>query len=314
LSRCPAGHVVSGCNDLPGDFHSSILVPNDSQSIRKNPLTERHSEFTETPYSKDGWKIVECVSTGMVYLANPPAYSALSEEFAWEKTYQKERERRLAEEPVWSKLSSGVKRLRNAIRSRERIISEALLAIQSVKLKSESISSIRMIDIGCGDGDKSALIAQELKKLENAPTLHPIGIEVSKALSKETNDKLKRFGGRCVNSNAIDGLASLADESSDIILLCSFLEHEVNPLALLREAARVLTRNGLIIIKVPNYASINRRVRKARWCGFRYPDHVNYFTPKTLRQTIESSRLKINRMNFIDTIPTSDNMWVIASR
>ena len=44
----------------------------------------------------------------------------------------------------------------------------------------------------------------------------------------------------------------------------------------------VLAPGGFAVVKVPNCGSLNRKVMGARWCGFRYPDHLNYFTPKAL--------------------------------
>ena len=170
-----------------------------------------------------------------------------------------------------------------------------------------------MVDVGCGDGEKSLVIANELKKTGLEIDLQPIGIEVSIALSKVTHEKLEPLGGYCVTKNALEGLASLDEKSAELVILCSFLEHEVNPLQLLQQVQRVLVSDGVCIIKVPNFSCVGRRVRQKRWCGFRYPDHVNYFTPKTLRAIILKSGLKVKRMNFLDTIPTGDNMWVVAS-
>ena len=289
-------------------------MSNEKDKLRKNPLTGTLTQVIETPYSKDGWRIVECQETGMVYLENPPEYSALSEEFAWEKTFEEEKKRRKKEEPVWSRLSSLAKRARKIVRRRERIITEALRAIHSIKQTRNDNSPIRMVDVGCGDGDKSLLIANELKTSETEIDRRPIGIEVSIALSKATQEKLQPLGGYCVTNNALDGLASLDPNSAEIVILCSFLEHEVNPLQLLEEVKRVLAPDGVCIIKVPNYSCLGRRVRQKRWCGFRYPDHVNYFVPKTLKAMILKSGMKIKRMNFLDTIPTGDNMWVVASK
>ena len=63
-------------------------------SPRENPLTGTITPVKETPYSSGEWKVVECQETGMVYLANPPDYSRLVEEFAWEKTFEEESKRR----------------------------------------------------------------------------------------------------------------------------------------------------------------------------------------------------------------------------
>lgn len=68
------------------------------------------------------------------------------------------------------------------------------------------------------------------------------------------------------------------------------------------------------MIKVPNYASLNRHMRGARWCGFRWPEHVNYFTPRTLRMISDRAGLKVVRMNFFDRFPFSDSLYAVLAR
>jgi hypothetical protein len=77
---------------------------------------------------------------------------------------------------------------------------------------------------------------------------------------------------------------------------------------------RILRPGAPLIIKVPNYGCLNRMVSGGKWCGFRYPDHVNYWTPKTLKKIIEDTGLEIVRFNIKDRFPTSDNMWLIARK
>ena len=69
-----------------------------------------------------------------------------------------------------------------------------------------------------------------------------------------------------------------------------------------------------MIVKVPNYASFNRRIRGRRWCGYRFPEHVNYFTPDTLTAMLEQCGFAIERCNLSDRFPLNDNLWVIARK
>ena len=66
-------------------------------------------------------------------------------------------------------------------------------------------------------------------------------------------------------------------------MMHSYLEHEVQYRELLAGCFRCLKPGGKAFVRVPNFSSVNRRMSGAKWPGFRYPDHVNYFTPKTLR-------------------------------
>jgi len=71
-----------------------------------------------------------------------------------------------------------------------------------------------------------------------------------------------------------------------------------------------MKNGGVCVIKVPNYASWNRIVRGKKWCGFRYPEHVNYFTPDSLGKMADASGLRAVQ-TFMDVLPISDNMWAV---
>ncbi len=251
---------------------------------------------------------MKCSQTGLVYLENPPDYSDLESQFAWEKTYQKEKAARKKREPVFSELSNLVKVIRRKIRPVPKIES---LPVKLCKQRFGDDTRIKLLDIGCGSGVFTRNIAQSITKQTGIQVI-PSGIEISRALAESSNELLGAAGGFVVQASAIDGLRKLDDASVDLMIMHSFLEHEVNPLELLKISKTKLSQNGLLVIKVPNFGSLNRRIRQSRWCGFRYPDHVNYFDPANLVLAIKLAGLKVFRMNFFDRIPTSDNMWVIA--
>jgi hypothetical protein len=81
-------------------------------------------------------------------------------------------------------------------------------------------------------------------------------------------------------------------------------------LPVLENLRRVLAPNGFAVVKVPNYGSLNRKVMGVRWCGFRYPDHLNYFTPKTLRAMAAKAGFQ-TRFALTGRLPTGDNMWAL---
>lgn len=280
---------------------------------RTNPLTGTETQVEETPYSSGKWKVVECLETGMVFLENPPDYSQLVDEFAWEKTFEEEKERRRKEEPVVAFASKMGKNLRKGVRKQERIDRVAFRVLNLILEEKGPEDGITMVDVGCGTGEKLCRISASFQEMSGV-SVSPVGIEISAQLAKETNERLGERGGRCIHSSAIEGLRSLENESADLVVFCSYLEHEIKPLEALQAARDKLRKGGYAIIKVPNFGSWNRRIRQRRWCGFRYPDHVNYFTPRTLTRIIETSGLKLWKMSFYDRLPTNDNVWAIARR
>ena len=70
------------------------------------PILNRPTEVDETGFCQEAWSLVRCQETGLVFLSDPPDYSQLESEFAWEETSTAERKRRVLEEPIISRLSS----------------------------------------------------------------------------------------------------------------------------------------------------------------------------------------------------------------
>lgn len=248
------------------------------------------------PHSIDDWQLKACRACGFVYLENPPGYEAFVEDFAWERTYAEQRKIRRRGRRLHYLISDSLKKLRHVVRSGRP---------REMGLIQRHVSAGRVLDIGCAGG-------MSLSRLSDRHT--PFGIEISKTLAEQAQAVCAARNGAVVRDNAIDGLAQFDADFFDGILMISFLEHEIQPRRLLVEARRVLKPDGAMIIKVPNYSSFNRRVRGARWCGYRYPDHVNYFTPTTFRRMLEDCGLGLRRFRWNDRIPVSDNMWAIAGK
>jgi SAM-dependent methyltransferase len=234
-------------------------------------------------YSLPPWQLVQCSACSFVFLRNPPAYERLVSEYAWEKSRLAEKERRIKR----SRLLAWFDR-----RTRWR------LDVFSPRLSGRLKSLWRqgpVLDVGCGAGHR---VPQ--------PYI-PIGIEISEVLWREADINMRARGGRAIHAPAIEGIKELPDHYFTGILLRSFLEHEAQPKALLRECARVLAVDGAIYVRVPNYGSLNRRIRGAKWCGFRFPDHVNYFDSKSLLRMAEDCGLSLTLINAL-RLPFDDNI------
>jgi SAM-dependent methyltransferase len=217
----------------------------------------------------------------------------LFEELSWETTTKIEEQRRADLRPVGYKASK-LTRLRMS-----------LLPRKQMNLMLDAMAKPgNVIDAGCGDGGQLAGLT---------PGFVPFGVEVSSELAKAANERFSAMGGACVNAPTLEGLKSFPDHSFTAATLRSYLEHEMNPLLVLREIYRVLQPGGMAIVKVPNYGSLNRMVMGEKWCGFRYPDHLNYFTPKTLRKMARKAGFGVH-YGITYTLPTSDNMYAVLRR
>jgi SAM-dependent methyltransferase len=275
---------------------------------REHPILKRPANTIVSKYSKNDWKLLECLETGLVYLDNPVSYQELESDYAWEKTFEEEKSDRKRREPMFSKLSVSMRRVRKFFRPIPKLQSLITGLAASHFGRNETL---QLLDIGCGRGTHLKMIAHAIQLKTGIPVV-PRGIEISTILAPKANLILSELGGGAIHASALAGIGELPNASLDLIILHSFLEHEINPLDLLRACRKKLAKEGLLVIKVPNYASLNRKVRQGRWCGFRYPDHVNYFSPHSIRLILDQAEMKVHRMNFFDRFPTSDNLWVIA--
>ncbi len=243
-----------------------------------------------------------------MFLPDPPAYQQLEEQFAWEQTRIAERERRIRDEPVLARVSNAYKRARLAIfRSRNKMADLALEVVQHRAWPRRE--QLQIVDLGCAECKLLASTYATLARGERHCV--PIGIEVSRQLAKEGDERMRELGGRVICDSAIGGAAGLPAGSFHLVLMSSFLEHEANPLELLRTLRAALRPDGAVVLKVPNFACLNRRLRGGRWCGFRYPDHVNYFTPSTLARLAREAGYRVARQRLVDRLPTSDNMYAV---
>lgn len=255
-------------------------------------------------YSVDPWQVVSCLKCRFVFLANPPEVSRLEEEFAWEKTSQVERLRKDSHQsPVERFLSPKLRRLKRSVIREPRM----------ERLAMQYLSSGPVVDVGCGTGRAIERIITRLN-VELGRSAHPIGIEVSSFLAEQADARFKIMGGYVVRADALTGLKGMDTESCGGAFLDSFLEHECRPMPVLRELRRVLRRGAYCLVKVPNYGSWNRILRRNRWCGFRHPDHVNYFTSVSLGKLAVQAGFAVEHSSFLNNLPTSDSLYAVLKK
>ena len=185
---------------------------------------------------------------------------------------------------------------------------------ESVPITKEEIRAIQIskgrlsvgqtvLDIGCGSGAKFENISNNFT---------PFGIDISEESANKADLSFKKRGGRAICSPATKVLEEFGENKFSGAILRSYLEHEHEPFEVLKNLKFTLKNDACVIIKVPNYDSVNRKIRKEKWCGFHFPDHVNQFTPKTLLKMVKDTNYEVLKFNFLDYLPTSDNMWMVV--
>lgn len=244
-------------------------------------------------YSLEPWIIKKCTSCDFVYIDSAPQYEVQFTTMAWERTTKVEEERRAKIRPISYKASK-----------RTRFRMHILPKQTMLHYISARISSGNILDLGCGDGGPLASFP---------PSYVPFGIEISTEAAALADRTFRTRGGYAINSSCINGLQQFHENFFAAATLRSYLEHEAEPKQVLENLQRVLAPSGFAVVKVPNYGSLNRRIMGRRWCGFRYPDHLNYFTPKTLRAMASKGGFRCS-FGLTGRLPTSDNMWAVLTK
>lgn len=85
---------------------------------------------------------------------------------------------------------------------------------------------------------------------------------------------------------------AFAAASFDVVYAAQVFEHLADPLADLRELRRILKPGGLLYLDVPNYHTLPILLGRDDFMLNTPPQHINYFTPRTLRHLLQSAGLQ----------------------
>jgi SAM-dependent methyltransferase len=266
------------------------LVPKSLRLVRRDcPMCGTHGGAVNANSYGD-WTIRDCAGCGFSYIDTAPEYEHLFEELDWDTTYASEIVRKKKIRPL-SYAFSRLTRWRMGILPKR--------TVRNYVLARHRFGNI--IDLGCGSGGQIANMVDQFT---------PFGVEISSKLAAEANAVFEPHGGHVVNAPCTEGLKAFEDNFFTAASLRSYLEHEMHPKEVVQELFRVLKPGGIAVVKVPNYACWNRHVMGKRWCGFRYPDHLNYFTPRSLKGLASEIGFKVS-FGLTGRLPTSDNMWAV---
>lgn len=126
----------------------------------------------------------------------------------------------------------------------------------------------RCLDVGCGAGAFLTAFAKDGWAAE--------GTELSSVAA----ERLESMGFR-IHAGAIEDLR-LPEQHYDVAILSEVLEHLRDPRAALANTVRGLRRGGAVYLTTPNYAALSRRVLGSRWRIIGVPEHLYYFSRRSL--------------------------------
>jgi len=229
----------------------------------------------------------------MVYLGECVGYEDQARDYDWEQALRARSEKRHREKSVARSVGRGLRRLKRLLRGQH--------GSRTMRMVRRHKTEGRLCDFGCGTG--------RLLMLARA-SFAVLGIDISEeavAVARQRLPEAEILVGPVTT-------VRLPAESFDVVTMRSYLEHEQHPMRALEVARGTLKPGGIVVLKTPNYGSLGRRVRGRKWCGFRLPDHSNYFTKRTLLLALERAGFENLPGSVFDCMPTSDNMYVAAGR
>jgi 2-polyprenyl-3-methyl-5-hydroxy-6-metoxy-1,4-benzoquinol methylase len=137
----------------------------------------------------------------------------------------------------------------------------------------------RLLDVGCGNGG--------FLKWHKEHGWDVYGVEINEAAASIAQRAgLNVFTGEVAEAN-------YPAHYFDVCTCIQALEHVPSPSALLRELHRVLKRNGLLLIGVPNFGCFDRKLFRQDWTPLEIPRHLYHFEVTTLRKLLETNGFEI---------------------
>ncbi len=145
----------------------------------------------------------------------------------------------------------------------------------------------RLLDVGCGEGTLLLAAVQRGWEAE--------GTEIASVMVHHMREKF----GLTIHQGVLEDL-DLPPHSFDAIIMNHVLEHVSDPRITLEKIAELLNPGGVVRIEVPNLASLSNRgknfqsrfgLKKNPWKHYSPDHHFWFFTPRTLKVTLEKAGL-----------------------
>ena len=137
----------------------------------------------------------------------------------------------------------------------------------------------KMIDVGCGIG----YFLEEAKKR---------GWDVYGSEFTSEAVSICRKKGIKMTEGTLD-INNYDLEEFDIVTSFEVIEHINNPMEEMNKFHKLLRKGGLLYITTPNFNSILRHLLKGKYNVISFPEHLLYFTRKTLNFALAENKFKV---------------------
>src|SRR5579871_3014732 len=203
--------------------------------------------------------IVKCRNCDLVFLSPRPPLSEIGKYYA--------------QEEYFGRNISTLGKKYDDKKERERMFGVIYKIIFSRKKRGS------ILDIGAGTGLFLSKFKDEGWKTD--------GIEL---LSDAVSYAKKTYGITLRQGDFFD--YSYKNNTYAVVTLNGALEHLYTPQETLKKIHALLSKDGMIVISVPNSDSMGREIFGRNWFPWQPPRHLYHFSPKTIKKMLENAGFK----------------------
>jgi SAM-dependent methyltransferase len=134
----------------------------------------------------------------------------------------------------------------------------------------------RVLDLGCGDGEFTAVAQQA--------GAEAVGVDVAEAALTRAR---ARHPGLDFRRTPIDGPLPLPDTSFDLVWASEVIEHVADTARWLSEVRRVLVPRGRLLVTTPAHGRLRVALGGVERFSEPLGDHLHLYTRRSLRATLD---------------------------
>jgi ubiquinone/menaquinone biosynthesis C-methylase UbiE len=155
----------------------------------------------------------------------------------------------------------------------------------------------RALDIGCGTGDFTAVLADA--------GAQPIGVDVAQAALDRARARHPGLDFRLV---PIDGPLPLEDASFNLVWASEVIEHVADTARWLSEVRRVLAPRGRLLVTTPSHGRLRLLLGGIERYSEPLGDHLHLYTKRSLREVLNEFGFDVAELRAVEGPPLLKRM------